>query len=132
MITVNVLKKTPCPVAASEIKERVSRVLRENGIQSDAETEVVIVNREEMLVYVEKYLHEKGEEAAEHPVLSFVQSELEGPFQFPPDNILHLGEIIISYPHAVDDAKASGKTLSDAVCELAEHAALHLLGIHHD
>lgn len=114
-----------------DVRKRVVSVFKENGISSEAEAEVVIVSADEMLEFVEKYLHETGKIAAEHPVLSFVQMEIEGPFQFPPDNILHLGEIIVSYPHAVKIAKTQNKTVTEAVCELAEHASLHLLGIHH-
>ncbi len=131
MITISVIKKTPCPVRIEDIKKRVIKVFKDNGISSEAEAEVVIVDAPEMLEFVEKYLHETGKIAAEHPVLSFVQMEIEGPFQFPPDNILHLGEIIVSYPHAVKIAKTQNKTETEAVCELAEHSALHLLGIHH-
>ncbi len=131
MITVVVSKQIQCPVRAIEVKKRVTKVFKDNGIVSDAEAEVAIVDAETMLKYVEEYLHETGPKAKSHPVLSFVQTELEGPFQFPPDNILHLGEIIVSYPHALEDSKHHNKTVTDAVSDLAEHAALHLLGIHH-
>lgn len=132
MITVTIIKNTPCAVRADVIKKRVTQVFKEHGITSQAEVEIAIVNAPEMLGYVEKYLNETGKVAAEHPVLSFVQMEIEGPFQFPPDNILHLGEIIVSFPHAQRIAKVQNKSETEAVCELSEHAALHLLGIHHE
>lgn len=132
MITISVVKQMSCPIRADEVKKRVTAIFRDNGIVSDAEAEVAIVDEKQMLEYVEKYLHETGPKAKAHPVLSFVQTELEGPFQFPPDNTLHLGEIIVSYPHAVQLAQFHNKTATEAVCELAEHAALHLLGIHHN
>ncbi|GEM_PF-644213 len=132
MISVSILKRTQSPVSVTSLKSRLAEFLASQGIQSEAEVSVVIVSRAQMLEYVKTHLKEKGAEAAAHPVLSFVQSEMEGPFKFPPDNILHLGEIIVSYPHAVDDAKKKNITIEDSLYELIEHSALHLLGIHHD
>lgn len=132
MITVTVEKEKAFQVSVRDLAARVKKVFTEGGIVSDAEASVVIVTAPTMLAYVEKYLHEKGEEAASHPVLSFVQSEIEGPFSFPPDNILHLGEIIVSFDHAKEQAVKSGKTASEEAILLAEHAALHLMGVHHD
>lgn len=132
MITISVIKETPCEVVISELQSRVEHTLRANGVISDAEVSVVLVDRAQMLSYVEKHLQETGEEAAAHPVLSFVQNELEGPFVNPPDGVTHLGEIIVSFPHAEEDAKLQNKTTQEVVCELSEHAALHLMGVHHD
>ncbi len=48
-----------------------------------------------------------------------------------PDKVLRLGCILISYPHAIDDAASDGKSVDDEIAYLAEHGTKHLLGIHH-
>jgi rRNA maturation RNase YbeY len=132
MITVSVTKEKAFQVSARDLSSRVKKIFTDGGIVSNAEASVAVVTAGSMLAYVEKYLHEKGEEAAAHPVLSFVQSEIEGPFSFPPDDILHLGEIIVSFDHAKEQAVKSGKTAGEEAILLAEHAALHLMGVHHE
>lgn len=132
MITIDVLKQSNYPVSSKVIKERVRKIFEDNGIVSDSQASVAVVGEARMLELVKTYLHETGELAAEHPVLSFPTSEMEGPFVFPPDNILYLGEIVVSYPKSVEYAKAQNKLVEDVVCELAEHGALHLIGVHHD
>lgn len=122
MITVSVINESEREVSLSSIKKTLETFLKKHNVSENSEVSVCIVNSEQMLTYVEKHLHETGKEAAAHPVLSFVQSETEGEFKFPPDNILHLGEIIVSIDHAKDINELN---------ELISHGALHLLGIHH-
>lgn len=67
-------------------------------------------------------------------VLSFPMTEevKDKPFVEPPDNVLRLGDIIISYPGAREDAGEENKLVDDKIDELVEHSMLHLLGQHHD
>lgn len=67
-----------------------------------------------------------------HNVLSFVPGEVKGEFVYPPDSKIHLGEIIICYPEVLRQAKEENSLIDDKVCELVEHGALHLLGVHHE
>lgn len=48
-----------------------------------------------------------------------------------PDNCLRLGDIIISYPQAVEDAADEGISLDAEIHFLIDHGINHLLGIHH-
>ena len=48
-----------------------------------------------------------------------------------PDKVLRLGDIVISYPQAVDDASYDGSSVDDEIRNLVEHGINHLLGIHH-
>ncbi len=132
MITVNIYKQSNYPVSAKKVKDAVANTFLENGVQSEAEASVAIVSHNKMIEYAKTYLKETEDEAKDHPVLSFPTSELEGPFQFPPDKTLHLGEIIVSYQKAVEAAKKENKLVDEVVAELACHGALHLVGIHHD
>ena len=50
------------------------------------------------------------------------------PFVQPPDGVLHLGEVIISYPQAVAQAEEHGHSIKREVTILIIHGVLHLLG----
>jgi len=132
MITVSITNTGKFPVSAQSIKKAVKDVLIENGVRSNAEASVAIVGEAKMVSYAVEHLKESGDEASEHPVLSFPTAEIKGKFVFPPDKIIHLGEIIVSYPKAVEEAKKANKLVEDIVCDLAVHGTLHLIGIHHD
>ncbi len=54
------------------------------------------------------------------------------PFVPPPDGVLHLGEVIISYPQAVTQAKEQGHSVKKELATLIIHGVLHLLGYEHD
>lgn len=48
-----------------------------------------------------------------------------------PDKILRLGDIVISYPQALEDASLDGISVDEELRDLVEHGLDHLLGIHH-
>ncbi|HEX6976793.1 MAG TPA: rRNA maturation RNase YbeY [Patescibacteria group bacterium] len=133
MIDITVFKQSDYPVSAAEIKKVVKKTLVENGIVSDCVVEVAIVSDAKMDELNKNYY--KDEEYM-HPVFTFPETENSqtpsGPFVFPPDGKLHLGEIIISYPQAVERSRETGKLINEVISDLAQHGALHLVGIHHD
>lgn len=69
-------------------------------------------------------------------VLSFSAVEEGGdnssPFVTPPDGVLHLGEVIISYPQAVIQAEEHQHPIKREVAILIIHGILHLMGYEHD
>ncbi len=48
-----------------------------------------------------------------------------------PDKWLRLGDIVISYPQALEDASSEGISVDEEIRFLVEHGVNHLLGIHH-
>lgn len=48
-----------------------------------------------------------------------------------PDKWLRLGDIVISYPQAVEDASMDGISVDTEIRNLVEHGLNHLLGMHH-
>jgi probable rRNA maturation factor len=50
------------------------------------------------------------------------------PFVPPPDGVLHLGEVVISFPQAVIQAEECGHSVKREVAILIVHGVLHLLG----
>jgi len=128
MIKVAVTKQTNYPVSPKKIKDSLKDFFTKQGIVSDAEVSVAIVGEKKMLELGRKYLNDKNL----HNVLSFTADEVSGKFMYPPDDKIHLGEIIVCYPVVVREAKKEGKLIEEKVLELVEHGAWHLLGIHHD
>ena len=53
-------------------------------------------------------------------------------FVNPPDGVLHLGEVIISYPQAVTQAKEHKHSVEREIAILLIHGVLHLLGYEHN
>lgn len=49
-----------------------------------------------------------------------------------PDQWLRLGDIVISYPQALEDASLEGISMDEELRSLVEHGVSHLLGIHHE
>lgn len=132
MIQVTVIKQSQYAVDSKKIKETVVKTLEANGIVSDCEVEVAIVGEAKMEELNKEYYKD---EVYVHPIFTFPETESDntnGPFVFPPDGKMHLGEIVISYQQAVEKARETGKLIDEVICELAEHGALHLVGIHHD
>ena len=60
------------------------------------------------------------------------QKEADSSFALPPDGVLHLGEVIISYPQAVEQAKEQGHSVEQELALLIIHGILHLLGYDHE
>jgi probable rRNA maturation factor len=69
-------------------------------------------------------------------VLAFSASEGVGgdlpPFVPPPDGVLHLGEVIISYPQAVIQAEEYRHSVEREILILIIHGVLHLMGYKDD
>ena len=128
MIKVYVKKISNYPVSGPRVKKTLSEFLTKNGIVSDADVTVSFVGEKKMIDLAKKYLKEKN---IVHNVLSFPFKEENGNFIDVPDEVIHLGDIVICYPKVVEESNAQGKLIDDRVLELVEHGALHLLGQHH-
>lgn len=126
MIKVLVSKQSNYPVKSTDLKKKLATFLKKKGIVSDAEVSVAIVGEKKMMEIGNRYLKDKKL----HNVFSFTPTEVKG-FVYPPDGKIHLGEIMVCYPKAVEEAKRANELIGKRVYELVEHGALHLLGIHH-
>jgi len=68
-------------------------------------------------------------------VISFALSERGEKaelFIAPPDDVIHLGEVIISYPQAKRQAEEQSHPLEKELALLVAHGVLHLLGYDHE
>ena len=126
MINVLIYKESRYPVSRKAIREAVEETLAEQGIKSKTEVNVSIIGDRKMRDLNKKYA-QKDETT---DVLSFGLEA--GDFVNPPDNILHLGDVVISYPQAVKNAAENNVLVDEEIKTLVKHGVLHLLGIHHE
>lgn len=111
------------------VKSVVESVIKKNEISSPIEVSVAVVGDRKMRELSKKY---KGDDKT-HDVLSFSQTEDKNGRQFQSsDDVLRLGDIVLSYPEVIREASAEEKFVDDKVDELVEHGLLHLLGVHHE
>ena len=60
------------------------------------------------------------------------QKGSDSSFALPPDGVTRLGEVIISYPQAVEQAREQGHATEKELALLVIHGILHLLGYDHE
>ncbi len=111
-------------VSPDELVRITAAVLAAEGI-GDAEVGVYITGDETVRDLNRRYA---GEDKPTD-VLSF--SLQEGEEFASPDDLLRLGEVIISYPTAERQAREAGRETSAEVAHLLVHGLLHLLGYDH-
>ena len=111
------------------------QVLEAQGVGSNAELGILITDQERVQELNRAY---RGED---HPtdVLSFYMtaSGEEGGgeserFVVAPDGIMHLGEVVISYPQAAIQAQEHRHSVNKELAVLTIHGVLHLLGYDHE
>ncbi len=129
MIRVYVNKQSNFAISTPKIKDALQILFAAEGIVSKADVSVSIVGEKKMLGLAKKYLKENN---VLHNVLSFPFVETKETFVEPPDNTIHLGEIVLCFPKVVEEAQKEGKLIDAKAVELAEHGAMHLLGKHHE
>jgi len=106
------------------IKNTVWEFLREQGIKSEVEVSISFVGDRKMRELNKKY---RGLEETT-PVLAFSQEEGKA-FVQPPDGVLRLGDIVISYPQTVLLAAQENKLVDQKISELVRHGLANLLRI---
>lgn len=112
------------PVNRKLIKGVVEKFLSEQKIKSEVEVSILVVGDRKMRELNKIYRGLKEST----PVLSFSLGEGK-PFVNPPDGILRLGDIVISYPQMVTLAANENKLIDQKIGELIRHGLANLLGI---
>ena len=123
-----------CP-DANWLRGIAEKVLRAQGVGVDIELGLVIASQERVQELNRSY---RGKDEPTD-VLAFFMTpaavkadEVVLPFVTPPDGLLHLGEVIISYPQAVAQAKTHRHSIDRELAILIIHGVLHLLGYDHE
>jgi probable rRNA maturation factor len=115
------------------LQSSLEKVLIAEKAPSNAEISLVITNQERIRELNREY---RGKDRPTD-VLSFSMAEEkieEKPAGFivPPDGLIHLGEVIISYPQAVIQADERRHSLKKEMAILIVHGVLHILGYDHE
>ncbi len=113
-------------VNRKRIKFTAASVIDEQGINTPIEVSIAIVGDRKMKALNKKY---RQKETTTN-ILSFPLSE--GTNTHLPDDVLRLGDIVISYPQVIIDAAEKEMLVDDRIEELVRHGMLHLLGLHHE
>ena len=119
----------------SWLQSVAEKVLVAQGIGSKVELGLVIASQERVQQLNQSYLGR--DEPTDVLAFSMLPAEAEigadfPPFVIPPDGMLHLGEVIISYPQAVIQAEEHQHSIKREIAILIIHGVLHLLGYEHD
>jgi probable rRNA maturation factor len=128
---INISKKTGCriPLKITWFRKVEETVLKNLSLQYNLEIDIYLTDDNDIkrLNKVHRNLDKPTD------VLSFYMKE-EGPGNFvsPPDGIVHLGEIVISFETALRDCRIQNISIEEEICFLLIHGTLHLLGYDHE
>ncbi|MCL5959353.1 MAG: rRNA maturation RNase YbeY [Chloroflexi bacterium] len=131
LLHVDVLPLLVDSVDLGLINKLVDRVLTMEGIQEDVELSLVITDDERIRELNATY------RGIDEPtdVLSFPLTEpdeAQPEFITPPDQVKALGDVVISYERAVEQAREYEHSVEREIGYLVVHGVLHLLGYDHE
>ena len=140
MITVLVASDSRFEVNRDFIRSEVAAALARNRIKGGkVEIGVSIVGDRKMEELNKKYrgVYETTDVLSfpledVSPVKKSTGIKMARGFVRPPDKILRLGDVVISYPQAVLEASEEEISVESKITDLLEHGIEHLLGIHHE
>jgi len=118
-------------VDENQVRMMIRQVLKAEGVAPPYEISVVFTGSDTVQRLNRDY------RGVDEPtdVLAFYmlpKQKTESSFILPPDKTLHLGEVIISYPQAVAQAKEQKHSVEQELALLIIHGILHLLGYNHE
>ena len=127
-IDVQIDRSLRCGIRAAWVRRVVARALRASGVAQPAEVDVLLTGDEEVRRLNRQYRRVDGTT----DVLSFALDESEAAFPGEPGGPPSLGQVVVSYPRAVAQAREYGHSLEREVAFLIVHGLLHLLNFDHE
>jgi probable rRNA maturation factor len=132
-INISVEQKLKVSLEESWLQRIAARTLEAEGILSPAEMGLVITDSKTIQKLNRTYRGEdKPTDVLAFHMIPGTSQESELRFIGPPDGIHHLGEVVISYPQAVQQAQEQGHGVAQELALLIVHGILHLLGYDHE
>lgn len=130
MITVDIVADAKYPFDRNALREHLTRVLAKYRLTDKVEIEIQVVGKRKMTKLHVDFMQLSGPT----DVLSFPLNDPsdDRPFVASPDGVLRLGDIVICYPVAVEEALEKQIRIDEQIKFLAEHGLMHLLGYHHE
>ena len=113
------------------VRRIAQTVLKAEGVAPPYEVSLVFTDSETV-----KQLNRDYRGVDEYTdVLAFYmlpQKGADSSFALPPNGVTRLGEVIISYPQAIEQAREQGHSTERELALLIIHGILHLLGYDHE
>lgn len=130
MIAISIQADAKYPFDRSGLREHLTKVLAKYRLTDKVEVEVAVVGKRKMSELHKLYMQIPGPT----DVLSFPLNDPadDRPFISSPDGMLRLGDIVVCYSVAVEEALEKQCKVDDQIKFLAEHGLMHLLGYHHE
>lgn len=120
MVKISIQASSRYPIERQEIKREVKKILYRFGLREEVEVGINFVGERKMRALNKKY--RKVDQPTD--VLSFPINEKA------PNQVLYLGDVIISYPQARKQAAENNWTVDEEIEKLVEHGVMSLLGKH--
>lgn len=128
MVHVLIKSDSHYTVNRARIRSTIAQFLKENGVKGDVEISVAVVGDRMMRSLNKKYRDlDKTTNVLAFPIAA---AEMTQTFVDAPDEVLRLGDVVLSYPEVQEQAARENKLIDDMVDELVVHAMHHLLGQH--
>ena len=130
MVKVFIKTDSHYKVNRKRIRQRIEEYLAKKKVRGKTEVSLAVVGDRQM-----KFLNQEFRQLNQTTdVLAFPLLNMEERAKFidPPDNILRLGDIVISYPQVIEEASNEETFIDDKIDELILHGLDHLLGINLD
>ncbi|MDD5312531.1 MAG: rRNA maturation RNase YbeY [Dehalococcoidia bacterium] len=115
------------------LKSIMGACLALEDVQQPYEINLVVTDNSAIHKLNKKYRH------IDRPtdVLSFAYREPDSPagnveFITPPEEAGYLGEIVISYPYIMEQARDDNRNIEDELILIIVHGILHLIGYNHE
>ena len=136
MINIIVSSDPRYHINRTAIKDAVFKVLEKHRIGGKVQLGINIVGDRKMHELNKKYREIDATTnilsfALEDPFLTSLRHLPRMGFVASADKWLRLGDIVISFPQALEDASLEGISVDEEIRVLVEHGVNHLLGIHH-
>lgn len=132
MISVLVKTESRYPVNRKAVRRAIADVFEKESISNlNAEISVIVCGARKMKKLSDKYM---GDDKT-HEVLSFPLEDVNsntGAFVGSPDDILRLGDVVVSWPEVVRLAGERNVMVDEELAFLVAHGVEHLLGKHHE
>ena len=131
-INVHIGQEFRASLRESWLRNIVQKVLDAESITPSAEIGLVVTDSE-TIQQLNKAYRGKDEptDVLAFPMSSQPEQEDEAHFVTPPDDIRHLGEVVISYPQVVQQSGEQGHGVHRELALVTVHGMLHLLGYDH-
>lgn len=128
MHTIQISASSRYPIDRDRIRTYITTVLNKEALDGPANISVAFVGKRKA-----KQLNIDYRDKDYIPnVLSFPYQEDTQGFIFPHDGQRYLGDMVICYPIAVEQAGQQNILVDDWIDQLVTHSMEHLLGRHHD